>query len=175
MKAIGSAPLLTPRLKLRPLRRADLDELHRLWSDPLLEPWIGPHTRAETAQELDFHIAQQARCGWGMLAVEERATGRFVGDCGLQPFELRGPEVELGYDLLPAFWGRGYATEAATAVLCWALTSLALERVVAVTKPANVASVRVLEKAGLRRVGERDAYGERLLLYEVTNAPRATP
>jgi ribosomal-protein-alanine N-acetyltransferase len=89
-----------------------------------------------------------------------------IGDCGLQPLEHRGPEVELGYDFHPRVWGRGIATEAARAVMRQAFGALGIERVVAVVKPDNLASKRVLEKAGLRASGRREAYGEPMVLYE---------
>jgi ribosomal-protein-alanine N-acetyltransferase len=158
-------PLLTARLRLRALREGDLDELFRLYSDPSVASYVGRHTRAEVEHELRFDIVHQAQHGWAMWAVEERAGGAFVGACGLRPLEMRGPEIELGYDLFPRFWGRGLASEAARAVIAAALGELRIERVIAVVKPAHLASRRVLEKAGLAYTGVRHAYGERLLLY----------
>jgi ribosomal-protein-alanine N-acetyltransferase len=159
--------LLTARLRLRPLREDDLEELHTLYTEPRVEVLIGPHTREEVEEELHFDIAHQAEHGWALWAVEERLTERFLGACGLRPLEMRGPEVELGYDLHPHAWGRGIATEAVRATLDFALGVLAIDRVIAVVKPHHAASRRVLEKAGLAYAGERDAYGEHLLLYEI--------
>jgi ribosomal-protein-alanine N-acetyltransferase len=159
-------PLLTERLQLRPLRESDADQLFRLYSDPSVSSYVGRHTRADVEEELRFDIAHQAAYGWAMWAVQERAGGAFVGACGLRPLEMRGPEVELAYDLFPRFWGRGLAGEAAAATISLALGELALERVIGVVKPAHLASRRVLEKAGLVYVEIRHAYGERLLLYE---------
>ncbi len=161
-------PLLTPRLRLRALREDDLDQLHSLYSDPRVAAFIGAHTRAEVEQELHFDIDHQASHGWSLWALEERSSGRFLGDCGLRPLEMRGPEVELGYDLHPDMWGQGLATEAARATVEVGLGALAIERIVAVVKARHTASRRVLQKAGLVQAGERDAYGERLLLYEIT-------
>jgi ribosomal-protein-alanine N-acetyltransferase len=159
--------LLTPHLRLRALGEGDLDELHRVYTHALVEHWIGHHTRNDVAEELGFYTLHQAQHGWSFWAVEERTTNRFLGDCGLKPLEGRGPEVELGYDLHPDAWGRGLATEAARATVEIALGALALDRVVAVVKPHHAASRRVLEKTGLVHIGERTAYGERLLLYEI--------
>ena len=161
---------MTDRLLMRPLREDDLDPLFAIWSDPRVERWIGEHTREDVRVEISFHVAQQRRAGWSLWALEERASGRFIGDCGLQPLELTGPEVELGYDLRPDVWGRGIATEAATAVLGRAFGPLELARVVAVVKPDHTASRRVLEKVGLSLAGERVAYGERMLMYQLTRA-----
>ena len=154
--------LVTARLRMRPLRVADLDALHAIYAHPLVAPWIGPHTREETERDLRFAVEGP----YGVYAVEDRATGRLLGDGGLQPFELRDPaRPELGYDLHPDAWGRGLATELATAWVDLALTALGLPEVVAVVKPHHAASRRVLAKAGLTLAGGVDAYGERMLLY----------
>jgi [ribosomal protein S5]-alanine N-acetyltransferase len=160
------AELVTPRLRLRPLRPDDAPALHAIYADPRVAAWIGQHTLADVEAEIAKHVATQAARGWSFLAVEELESGRLLGDCGLQPFEQRGPEVELGYDLHPDAWGRGIATEAARAVMAAAFGPWGVERVVAVVKPDHVASQRVLAKAGLAPSGERAAYGEaRMLLY----------
>jgi RimJ/RimL family protein N-acetyltransferase len=167
-------PHLTERLRIRALREDDLDALWQLYSDPRVARFIGAHTREEVSAELRLQIAHHASHGWSLWALEERSTGRFAGDCGLQPLELRGPEIELSYDLHPDLWGRGVATEAARAVVGMAFGELAIDHVVAVVKPTHTASRRVLENAGLAHTGAREAYGEQLLLYEVSrSSPRA--
>lgn len=171
----GLLPLLTPRLRLRALTADDLDALTAVYTHPLVARWIGPHTRADVADEIALHVAGQAERGWSFWAVEDRESGRLLGDCGLQPLEHRGPEPELGYELHPDAWGRGVATEAARAVMAAAFGPLGLDRVVAVVKPEHRASQRVLEKAGLRRAGTREAYGEPMLIYEALNPPPAAP
>jgi RimJ/RimL family protein N-acetyltransferase len=163
--------LTTERLRLRPLQPSDTDALWQVYSHPQVEAWIGPHTRQRVVDEVAYQQAGQAERGWSVWAVERRADGRFLGDCGLQPLEHRGPEVELGYDLHPDVWGRGLATEAASAVTEAALGPLGLRRLVAVVKPAHAASRRVLDKAGFRRAGNRGAYGELMVLYEVRAQP----
>ncbi len=160
-----AVPIVTARLRLRPLRPDDLDALSEVYLHPQVQHWIGPHTRDDVVRELRLQREHQASLGWSFWAVEHRATGRMIGDCGLQPIEHRGPETELGYDLHPDAWGRGLATEAARAVIVHALGPLRLDRVIAVVRHDHVASQRVLEKAGLRQVGTRMAYGEPMLLY----------
>lgn len=166
-------PLLTDRLRLRPLREADFEQLCVLYEDPRVEQFIGPHSRVEVQEELRFDIAHQARHGWALWATEQLAGERLLGVCGLRPLQMRGPEVELGYDLHPDYWGRGYASEAARAAVALGLGPLGIDRVIAVVKEHHSASRRVLEKAGLRHVGRRRAYDEDLLLYEVRRAPEA--
>jgi RimJ/RimL family protein N-acetyltransferase len=87
-----------------------------------------------------------------------------IGDCGLIPIPFsgqggkRGPDIELGYRLGAAHWGRGYATEAARAVLKFGIEDLGLDRIVAVTHPENHASKRVLVKTGFSDRGLTDRY-----------------
>jgi RimJ/RimL family protein N-acetyltransferase len=157
---------VTARLRLRPLAPEDVDALSSVYLHPLVLPWIGPHTREDVVREIEQQVEYQKRLGWSFWAVEERETGSLIGDCGLQPLEHRGPEIELGYDFHPRVWGHGLATEAARAVMRQAFGVLGIEHVVAVVKPDHIASQRVLEKAGLRRSGTREAYEEPLLLYE---------
>lgn len=91
--------------------------------------------------------------GYAMWAVDVKEIGTFVGQCGLQPVERAGPEVELAYHFNKASWNKGYATEAAIAVLAHGLGLVGLERVIAVVVPENVGSWRVMEKAGMRYEG----------------------
>jgi RimJ/RimL family protein N-acetyltransferase len=158
-------PIETERLRLRPTTLADVPALHAIYAHPEVERWIGP----ELAQDLPGAIGQQlelqAARGFSMFAIEDRATGALLGDCGLQPLELEGPEIEIGWDLAPSAWGRGYATEAARAVLERAFTTWALDRVIAVIKRDNIASQRVATRIGLVAEGERHAYDEQMLLF----------
>ncbi len=158
--------LETERLRLRPLRASDLDAILAIYHDPRGEEWIGPHTRAEVAAELDFYARHEADHGWALLAVEERSTGELIGDCGLVPLELRGPEIELMYDLHPDHWGQGLASEAVAAVMAEAFDVTGADAIIAVVRPDNPASIRVLEKAAFRATGQTVAYGESLLRYE---------
>jgi RimJ/RimL family protein N-acetyltransferase len=167
--------VLTERLRIRPLQIEDLEDLYEIWGDPRVERWIGPHSREAVRVELGFHVAHQAEHGWSLWALEALDTGRFVGDCGLQPLALVGPETELGYDLHPEVWGQGLATEAARAVVRLAFDRLAIDRLVAAVKPQHGASRRVLEKVGLTPAGEREVYGEPMLLYEALSSPGAPP
>lgn len=166
MEQPATLPILTARLRLRALEETDLDALAEIYQHPDVAHWIGPHTREDIEDEIAHHIQSQATLGFSFWAVEDRATYRLIGDCGLQPLEHHGPEIELGYDLHPDVWGQGIATEAANVVMRNALGPLGLDRVVAVVKPDHIASQRVLLKVGLCSAGTRLAYGEPMLLYE---------
>jgi RimJ/RimL family protein N-acetyltransferase len=85
--------------------------------------------------------------------VAERESGLVVGDAGLQPLARVGPEIELGYRFDPAHWGKGYATEAATAVRDLGFERFGLERIYVDVDPGNAASLNVARKLGGRLIG----------------------
>jgi ribosomal-protein-alanine N-acetyltransferase len=105
----------------------------------------------------------EAELGYAMWAVEAKATGAFIGQCGLRPAASMDPdaggEIDLAYHLSRASWNQGYATEAVVAVLGHGLGSVGLDRVMAVALPENVGSWRVMEKAGMHYEGIAAYYG----------------
>ena len=146
--------LETPRLRLRPLEEPDLDALLRIFADPSGVPHF---PRALSPDEvrplLARHRALHAERGLGLRAVVLRETGETIGDCGVSPLMVDGFEtLELGYHLVRAQWGRGYATEAARAVLQDA-RSRGAGRVVSLVLPENAPSRRVAERLGARVEG----------------------
>jgi len=170
--------LTTPRMRLRPLTRGDVPAFHRQWN--LAEVgrflWDGKPVAEATVQEvIAASESSFAGAGYGLFAAStaETAEGASpVGFCGLRPAEgQRDPEILYAFD--PAFWGRGYALESARAVLEFAFTSLGLPRVTAGANPANPASWRVLERAGLRRTGLVHTAIEDLYTYEAVRDPVA--
>lgn len=86
----------------------------------------------------------------------------------LIPVDAIGPEIEIEWRLRPAFWGRGYATEAASAVLWHGFVDLALDELVADINAANIASIAVAERIGLRRRGSKMAAEQTLVRYALT-------
>ena len=148
----------TERLLIRPFTAADSEDLLAVWSDPANERFIGA-TPPESIDDLRAGIERGMR--WG---VWERETGELVGDCGLFFDEGHG-EWELAYGFRRDRWGRGYATEAARACVRYGFDELGLDKIVADVDPANIASVRVLEKCGFVPVGGEGAK----LVYAVTS------
>ena len=150
--------LETERLRLRQLEHDDVDHLVELDSDPQVMRFINggrATTRCEIENEvLPAFLGHYERYGGlGFWGVEEKSTGRFVGWFHLRPVEgAPAGEVELGYRLLRSVWGKGYATEGSRALIDKAFAELGVDRVVASTMVVNVASRRVMEKAGLRFV-----------------------
>ncbi|MDO1560166.1 GNAT family N-acetyltransferase [Brevundimonas sp. 2R-24] len=146
--------LSTPRLILRPHAVSDFDDLHRLWSHPVVSQAIGlPTPRPdETWSRLLRYAGGWRLLGFGMFAVTDRASGAFIGDMGL--FEARRPLTpgfggapEAGWALLPEHHGKGLASEALSAVLAWA-DARGVERTACMITPDNPASLRTAARAG---------------------------
>jgi RimJ/RimL family protein N-acetyltransferase len=149
------ADIETERLRLRPLRPEDGAALLRYRSDPEVcryQAW-----EPSGAAEVDEFIARMSTLEpdtpetWFQLAICSRDTGRLVGDCGLHFRVGRDHEAEIGISLAPEFHGRGYATEALEAVLGYLFGTLGKHRVIASVDPRNHASLRLMERIGLRR------------------------
>jgi RimJ/RimL family protein N-acetyltransferase len=160
--------LKTARLHLRPFIAADEPAIHAVYADPEVMRYVGHgahRTPAETASALRTYADILAARGYSFVAVCRRDTGELLGDAGLHPLGSTGPDVELGYTLARAAWGRGYATELGQALVEYAFETLGVPRVTAQVEPANEASRRVLEKLGMTVRGQRTAYGRPHLLY----------
>jgi len=159
----------TARLRLRQFTHADLADLARIVADPLVMKYLGrvpgPLTPAEAAAFLDSMIEHWARHGFGRWAVVEKVGGRLIGCAGLRSHE---GGAELVYLLDKDYWGEGRATEIALACLRHGFGVHRFGRIVGFARPANRASRRVMEKAGLRYAGEIVAYGVRVVRYEIT-------
>lgn len=145
--------LETARLILRHLEPRDLDALAAIQADPEVMRFFptGPRSRERTADDIDRCVATQAEHGFSLWATVDRADGRLIGRCGLLPQSLGGArEVEVAYLIGRSDWGRGLATEAASAIRDHGLGPLGLGRLVSIIHRDNLASRRVAEKAGLR-------------------------
>ena len=152
--------LVTPRLFLRPFTPADVESVHPIYSDPEVMRYVATGPLADithTQRLVDDYSDHQFLHGYSFWAVIEQSSGALIGDAGL--YRTPAGEVELGYTLGKAWWGRGYATEAAGAWLRVAFEELGMDEVVALAEPANTASLHVLTKLGMRRSGERLAFG----------------
>jgi RimJ/RimL family protein N-acetyltransferase len=182
--------LETARLSLREFHADDADNLYRLDRNPCVMRYIGDGsvaTRASVTAALE-RAAKHYRNypGLGVWPAEERTSGEFVGWFCLK--YVRGQttfsgnvggtassagetwsdptvEVELGYRLLPDAWGYGYATEGAQALVRYGFETLGLYRIIGLTHPGNMASQRVLRKAGLRDAGWGRYYDGDLRLF----------
>ena len=151
------APTLhTEALQLRPFTDGDADALFSLHSSAyVLRYWDSPPwTERSRADRFLAKTRQLAEEGTGArVAIDRVDNGAFLGWCGLTEWNADYRSASLGYCLVEAAWGHGYATEAAGALLQWAFDTLDLNRVQAEADTRNVASARVLEKLGFRLEG----------------------
>ncbi|MBV9773767.1 MAG: GNAT family N-acetyltransferase [Gemmatimonadetes bacterium] len=159
----------TDRLLLRPLREKDLDAYAAIMADPEVTRYLGdgqPLSRVDAWRQMALFLGHWQLRGYGHWAVEERGSGALAGRVGL--FLPEGwPGFELGWTLGRAFWGRGYATEAARAALRYAFSELGREHVISLIHPDNRASIRVAERLGESREGETEFYGRTVLVYGI--------
>jgi [ribosomal protein S5]-alanine N-acetyltransferase len=159
--------LTTPRLRLRRLRPSDEPQLISLDSDPEVMRFVGsppgPRTLDETVARARQRIAAD-HGGAGWWVIEGRDDGVFHGLGLLVPMP-DGGDIEVGYRLGRRSWGRGIATEAAAALVEYALGELALPRLVAVAYAENAESRRVLEKLGFTLDGPFDYRGTSVVRY----------
>ena len=162
--------LETQRLVLRPLSSDDLEWLVTLRGDSDVMRYIGTEgalSREQTVQRLERYLQCWSEHGFGMFGIRYRDADEAVGWAGLQPLEQTG-EIEVGYAFGKSEWGKGLATEAATAVVAWGFRECGLERIVAVATPENSASRRVMDKLGMRFDGIRYRYGQDCAYYSLT-------
>jgi RimJ/RimL family protein N-acetyltransferase len=147
-------PIETDRLHLRPLEpERDAPFMLEVLNDPAFIRNVadrGVRTVADAEQYIcEKMMPSYTEFGFGFFVLELKETGVPVGMCGL----IKRPvlaDVDIGYSLLPAFWGNGYAYEAARAVMDYGLRMHKLPRIVGITAPHNHSSIKVLEKLGLR-------------------------
>jgi len=167
--------LETLRLSLRDFCAGDADDLYRLDSDPRVMKYIGdgkPASRARVLQLLSRTIAYpRLYPDLGIWHASRRDTGEFIGWLSLK-YAGRSPDIEVGYRLVPGAWGKGFATEGASALVAFGFEDLTLERIIGLTHPGNEASQRVLMKAGLSPVGWGDYYDQRLKVFAATRERR---
>lgn len=152
MKPTPIENLRTPRLQLARMRAGDLDDLLRMYADPRVMATLGGvRSDAGTRALLQKQIDHWDQHGFGRWVAREPSTGRFIGRGGLQRIVMAGlAEVEVGYGLMPEFWGQGLATELAAESVRVAFEELGLAELVCFTLPSNLASRRVMEKVGFR-------------------------
>jgi len=141
--------LRTPRLLLRPWRDEDVAAFAELSADPAVMEYLVPLPGwvARTRAHWDEH-------GFGQWVVELPGAASFIGVVGLGVVSYQAPftpAVEVAWRLARAYWGRGYATEAAKAALAYGFDELALDEIVALTVPLNQRSRRVMERLGMTR------------------------
>lgn len=143
--------LETSRLLLRPYEEADLHDALSVLGDPeTMSFYPQPYSERQVAAMIRQSIETYRRYGYGRFAVIEKLGGEFVGDCGITIQDIDGTqEYEVGYRIDKSRWGRGYAHEAAAALVKYGFEVLALERLCSYMASDHHQSRRIAEKLGM--------------------------
>jgi RimJ/RimL family protein N-acetyltransferase len=172
-------PLQTERLVIRPYRAEDATALHDALGAAEVMRWTPrapskdvTETGERLARTMEFTARQPA--GLGIWALVLRDRDELLGQVGLFPVEGNGPQIEVAYLLAPRAWGRGYATEAARALIAYGFGEVGLARIVALILSDNVRSRRVAEKCAMNAEGPGRYYGLDLVVYACTAAAKRT-
>ncbi len=177
-----AASLRTKRLLLRPWRDEDIAPFVEMSADPVVMEYLPPAGEGWVA----WARAHWDEHGFGQWVVEIPDEASFIGVVGLADVGYEAPftpAVEVAWRLARAYWGRGYATEAARAALDYGFGELALDEIVALTVPANQRSRRVMERLGMTGSPEDDFDHPRVpegplrrhVLYRLRNPSAASP
>ena len=160
----------TDRLYLRPFRIEDFEAYATILADPEIGKWFpkGTGFLLEEAKKSFNSIRNHwTRYSFGIWAIVHQQKGFLIGRCGLNRIDETS-EVELDFLLDKNFWGKGYATEAATAALYYGFKTLKLDRIIALTKIENIAARRVIEKIGMHYRKNAQYWGITCAYYDVT-------
>ncbi len=163
----------TERLVVRHIELADVDAMHAVYGDADAMRWVGdgvPLARKQCEEWVVVTERNYELRGYGMSTLIARQSGEIIGFCGLV-HPGGQPEVEIKYALRREFWGKGFATEAVAGMLAYGASAFLIARVIATTSPENIASHRVLGKAGMQRAELRrneDASFTQLFAWQPT-------
>lgn len=159
----------TERLLLRKFRESDFEDYFQIFSDPEVTRYIGngkAMARSEAWMSMASIFGHWQLRGYGLLAVEERTSKVVVGRIGFINPE-GWPGFELGWSLNRHYWGKGYATEGAKALLDYGFRELKQDRIVSLIYPGNIRSIRVAEKLGEKLQSKAEVDGKEVLVYGI--------
>lgn len=162
----------TSRLQIRALRKEDSSWWQEFFQNNPSLPFLGidlsPGPEEQAKSWIQYQLDRYDSGRFGHHALIEKASGEFIGQCGLLSQEINGQQVlEVGYHILPKYWGKGYATEAAMKFRDYAFESDLCEQLVSIIDTRNVASQRVAEKNGMRRGDQVSYHGLDVFVYTI--------
>jgi ribosomal-protein-alanine N-acetyltransferase len=173
----------TERLILRDILESDVDGIFELDSDPIVHKYLGKNpikTKQKAAEIIEFIHSQYKNLGIGRFAAIEKKSGDFIGWSGLklntgEKEALNGKTefYDVGYRLIPRYWGKGYATESALAALDYGFNKMNLDTIVGAAEADNIASNKVLQKIGLKFTNEFTYDNTPCFWYELKNSDYA--
>jgi [ribosomal protein S5]-alanine N-acetyltransferase len=160
----------TERLNLRPLTLDDVETWRPFTVDPrameFMITFYPPEVTDRALHWIEFQLRRYAENRYGMMALIEKETGEMVGMCGLLSQVVDDiPELEVGYHILPNYWGKGYAPEAAKFFINYAFDNNLNDSIVSIIDVGNVKSQRVAEKNGLFRDKQTVQKGDDVFVY----------
>ncbi|MDP1392850.1 GNAT family N-acetyltransferase [Lysinibacillus capsici] len=162
----------TERLRLQKMEKADAKSLLTIWSDPDVTKYmnITQFTQEEQALEMIELLEQLAKQHKAIrFSIFEKASNHIIGSCGFNMLDYDNALTEIGYDLGKEYWGKGYATEAITALIDYAFKHLKMETIVAEVDAANINSIKVLKKLNFI-YQEKHNTEDTLQLYTLTKS-----
>ena len=169
----GAPALETPRLLMRPHRVEDFDDLAAMWAEPAVVRFISgnPSSRQDSWARLLRYLGHWRALPYGYWALEDKASGQFLGEAGFADFkrDIQPPldgTPEIGWILRTAAHGRGLASEAVAAAVSWGDANLDSDRTVCIVDPVHAASLRVARKNGYRELVRTTYQGQAALLLE---------
>jgi RimJ/RimL family protein N-acetyltransferase len=163
--------LETERLLLRNQQPEDADVIAKMFGDAEVMRFIGDgktYPRSAAEQSIKKWNDYERTHGFTSWAVIRKEDNAFIGKCGFN-YLPDNSDIELSYMLDEPYWGRGYATEIAKAVLEHGMNKLNMKRVVALVYPQNSPSIRVIEKTGMKYEKECEYFGVKLLMYAISS------
>lgn len=165
---LNEIQLETDRLILRMWRPSDFDTYASMCADPEVMRYMGGKIfdRPQAWRHMAFLVGHWHLLGYGHWAVEEKATGDFIGRIGFMNPE-GWPGFEIGWTLRRQSWGRGYATEGAKQALMYAFNELNKDHVISLIHTDNHRSMRVAERLGEKLEGQTELIGIPLLIYGI--------
>ena len=166
---MNEVTLETERLLLRWIREEDFEDLCRLSADPEVMRFLGGKalTPLEVWQRMAGYIGHWHLRGYGVWAVEEKSSGKFLGRIGFMN-PATWPGFELGWTLARDGWGKGYATEGARRAMKYAFTEMDRDHIISCIAPANIASIKVAERLGETVEGKTELMGNEVLIYGIS-------
>lgn len=161
----------TTRLIMRPVTLDDLEEMHAIWTDEGVRRylWDDEIIPRETAQiPIKASIETFASHGFGLFAVINKEDEKMIGFCGFR-FLDDTDEIELLYGILPDYWNKGLTTEAVKACLKSGFEEKGFEQIIAITNTPNMASIRVMEKAGMKFLNRDSFHEQDSIFYSISH------
>jgi RimJ/RimL family protein N-acetyltransferase len=156
----------TEGLRLRAVTWDDLEELVHLHDDPLVARYLGARDREWYEWRLGASLEEWSERGHGFVSIFDSAGDRFLGRTGLKFWPEFG-ETELGWALRPEARGKGFATEAAGAVLRWGFEQFDASYITAMIRPDNAASIAVAERLGMEPIRSDELLGDPVVVYSI--------